>query len=426
MAGDSSVGTMPARGFDWDAVRFPARQVERFATLHYGKSLVEAKRRPGTVPMYGTNGRCGWHDTSLADGPGVILGRKGQGHLGVEWCDVPFWVIDTAYYAEVDPSQVDLRWFYYITKYVGLDELKSGEKPGLSRDVFYRQLFPLPALPEQRAIARVLGMLDDKIELNRRMNATLEGLARVVFRSWFVDFDPVVAKASGRRPVGMSAATAALFPDSFTDSPLGPIPKGWCVESLPAALDVNPPRKLPAGTPAPYLDMGNMPTSSARALGWIDRVAGSGMRFQNGDTLVARITPCLENGKTAYVDFLPEGQIGWGSTEYIVLRSKPPLPPEFAYLLARTEEFRSHAIANMTGSSGRQRVPAESLSNFSLAVPDQHVAERFGEWVRPLFEAMKIRGEASESLSALRDALLPRLLSGELRLRDAEKLVEIA
>jgi type I restriction enzyme S subunit len=281
---------------------------------------------------------------------------------------------------------------------------------------------PLPSVHEQRAIARILRTLDDKIELNRRMNQTLEGLARAIFRSWFVDFDSVVAKAAGRCPVAMSAATAALFPDSFADSPLGPIPNGWQVLALPTAIEINPPRKLAHGMVAPYVDMGNMPTDSARVLGWIERETGSGMRFQNGDALVARITPCLENGKTAYVDFLADGQVGWGSTEYIVLRSKPPLPPEFAYLLARTDEFRGHAIANMTGSSGRQRVPAESLGNYSVVVPEKRLAERFGKWIKPLFDAMKSRGQQSDTLAALRDALLPRLLSGELRVTGAEKM----
>src|SRR5205823_4108515 len=109
-------------------------------------------------------------------------------HLGVKWCEIPFWVIDTAYYAQVKREWVDLRWFYYITKHVGLDHLKTGEKPGLSRDVFGRQLFPFPKLKQQKAIASILGTLDHKIELNRRMTHALEALARALFQSWFVDF----------------------------------------------------------------------------------------------------------------------------------------------------------------------------------------------------------------------------------------------
>src|SRR5450759_3804042 len=183
MAIEIQGGTMPARGFAWDAVKFQGRRIGEVVSLSYGKALQENTRRPGLVRVYGTNGPCGYHDTPLAAAPGVVLGRKGQGHLGVKWVNAPFWVIDTAYYASVAKSEVDLRWFYFITNYVGLDHLKTGEKPGLSRDIFERQIFPFPKVDEQRAIARVLGALDDKIELNRRMNRTLEELAAALFLS---------------------------------------------------------------------------------------------------------------------------------------------------------------------------------------------------------------------------------------------------
>jgi len=143
----------------------------------------------------------------------------------------------------------------------------------------------------------------------------------------------------------------------------------------------------------------------------------SGTKFVNGDTLLARITPCLENGKTAFVDFLPEeGQVGWGSTEYIVLRPKPPLPAEYGYYLARSEDLRTHAIQNMTGSSGRQRVPAECFAQYHIAVPPAPIAQRFGESARTLMIMISANDEQSRTLAALRDALLPKLLSGELRL----------
>ncbi len=158
-----------------------------------------------------------------------------------------------------------------------------------------------PQLSEQRAIAHILGALDDKIELNRRMNETLEAMARAIFKSWFVDFDPVRAKADGRDP-SLPKHIADLFPDRFEDSELGEIPAGWKVAALSEAMEVNPRRSLKKGAVAPYLDMKNMPTRSARALHTYEREFGSGVRFTDGDTLVARITPCLENGKTCFVD----------------------------------------------------------------------------------------------------------------------------
>ena len=299
----------------------------------------------------------------------------------------------------------------------------------LSQGVLTNLDISLPPLPEQRAIARVLGGLDDKIELNRRMNRTLEDLARGVFRSWFVDFDPVLRPAPAHTAARTSTRTHPphpRFPTRLVDSPLGPIPEGWRVCALREAFEVNPTRRIPAGQTAPYLDMQNMPTASAVPDEWIARACGSGMKFQNGDTLMARITPCLENGKTAYVNFLDDGQVGWGSTEYIVLRSKPPLPPEYSYFLARDEDFRSFAIANMTGSSGRQRVPATAFDKYLVVVPDAAVAAAFGAFARDVLERVRMNSEESRKLAATRDALLPVLLSGEVRLRnerEAERAV---
>lgn len=281
---------------------------------------------------------------------------------------------------------------------------------------------PLPPLSEQRAIAHILGALDDKIELNRRMSETVEEMARALFKSWFVDFDPVCAKAEGRDP-GLPKHIADLFPDSFEDSELGEIPKGWKVVALPDAIEVNPTRQLRKGEVAPYLDMANMPTKGHTPDLVVDRPYGSGMRFINGDTLVARITPSLENGKTAFVDFLADGQVGWGSTEYIVLRPKPPLPPEFAYCLARSTEFREFAIQSMTGSSGRQRVPAKSLAHYSMAKPTPEIAKQFGNVVKPLFARASECARESRILAALRDTLLPKLVSGELRVDNPTRLL---
>ena len=193
------------------------------------------------------------------------------------------------------------------------------------------------------------------------------------------------------------------------------------MKALPEIIEINPTRPLGKGAVTPYLDMANMPTRGHTPDSVVNRPFGSGMRFMNGDTLVARITPCLENGKTAFVDFLEEGQVGWGSTEYIVLKPKEPLPPEFAYCLARSVELREFAIQSMTGSSGRQRVPASALEHFLLAVCEESLARRFGRFIAPLFARASEAVAESRTLATLRDKLLPKLISGELRVKDAEK-----
>lgn len=154
--------------------------------------------------------------------------------MGVEWCEADYWVIDTAYYVTPNTPDLDLKFFYYLVKYIGLNHLKDGtSNPSLSRDTFSAQLLPFPPIAEQKQIAHILGTLDDKIELNQQMNRTLEGIARARFKSWFIDFDPVRAKLDGRQPSsGMDAETAALFPDVFEDSALGTIPQGWQITSF--------------------------------------------------------------------------------------------------------------------------------------------------------------------------------------------------
>lgn len=318
---------------------------------------------------------------------------------------------------------------YYFRSAEGQQALLSNASqvgvPSIAQPVsFIRTLeIPLPPLLEQRAIAHILGTLDDKIELNRKMNETLEAIARALFKSWFVDFDPVRAKAEGR-DTGLPKEIADLFPDEFEDSELREIPKGWKFVPLPEAVRVNPARSLKKGEVAPYLDMANMPTHGHCPEQVVNKPFGSGMKFINGDTLVARITPCLENGKTAFVDFLEDGKVGWGSTEYIVLRPNPPLPEEFAYCLARTCEFREFAIQNMTGSSGRQRVSADALWHFQLCFPPVSLLGTFGRAVQHLFSRVSANARESRNLVVIRDTLLPKLISGELRVPEAERFIE--
>jgi type I restriction enzyme, S subunit len=321
-------------------------------------------------------------------------------------------------------------WFYhyFFSSPEGQQLIQSiatgSVQPNLNITNLHSLNVPLPLLSEQTAIVRIFGALDMLLVRNRRTNETLEEMSRALFKSWFIDFDAVRAKADGRKPEGMDERTARLFPDSFEESEVGPIPQGWQVKPLPEAYEVNPYRQLTKHSDASYLDMQAMPTVGHRPSGWIQRPFGSGMKFANGDTLVARITPCLENGKTAYVDFLNHNEVGWGSTEYIVLHPKPPLPSEHGYFLARTEDFRRFAIQNMTGTSGRQRVPSTCFSNYPVVIPSSEVAHHFGLFATSQMKAIRRNAEQSSTLAQIREALLPKLLSGELRIKDAERFVE--
>ena len=324
------------------------------------------------------------------------------------------------------PGVTDTKYAFYVAR----SDLVRGYAIGQMTGTSGRQRVPpgslahldvaVPSLPEQRAIAHILGSLDDKIELNRRTNETLEAMARALFKSWFVDFDPVRAKMEGR-DTGLPEDIADLFPGRLVDSEMGEIPAGWEVARLSQLMDINPKRSLPRGQEAPYLPMANMPTRAHVPDSIAVRAFGSGMRFANGDTLVARITPCLENGKTAYVDFLRDNEVGWGSTEYIVLKPQPPLPDQFAYCLARSGGFREFAIHNMSGTSGRQRVPVAAVKGFLLVAPPAGLAAHFGNVAALLFERANRASRASRTLAAIRDTLLPALISGDLRAQAVEQ-----
>jgi type I restriction enzyme S subunit len=308
---------------------------------------------------------------------------------------------------------------FSLNEFQRVAESRSGTFPQITFDSIAHFQIPVPPDKEQKELVILFDSIQNRLDLLRETNATLEAIAQALFKSWFVDFDPVHA----RQPIGMDEATAALFPDSFEESELGLVPKGWACTTLVEAYEINPQRKLKKGEIAPYLDMANVPTRGHSAANVIPREMGSGTKFTNGDTLLARITPCLENGKTAFVDFLEEDAIGWGSTEFVVLRPKKPLPAYHGYLLARQSTFRDFAIQSMSGTSGRQRIQNDVLGRYLLVLPSDSIAVSFTQIISPIQQKIASNYKVSQTLSIIRDTLLPRLISGQLRLPEAETLL---
>ena len=183
------------------------------ATLEYGKAIRDYQNASGGVPVYGTNGPIGWHHTPLCNSDGVVIGRKGA-YRGVHYSQKPFFVIDTAFYLK-PKIELSARWAYYCLLTYDINGMDSGSAiPSTSRDEFYKLPVKVPALVEQNRIVEALSLLDDRITLLRETNTTLEAIAQALFKSWFVDFDSVRAKAEGRQPEGIDATTAALFTTS--------------------------------------------------------------------------------------------------------------------------------------------------------------------------------------------------------------------
>ena len=409
-AGEWQTCTLGELTDNFDAIRIPVKETDRGV---------------GPYPYYGASGVVDHVDGFLFDGEYLLIAEDGE-NLRTRTTPIAFlangkfWVNNHAHIVQGN-SNADTRFLKYALSVLDISGYLTGSTmPKLTQGNMNRIPLLTPPLPKQRTIAYVLGTLDDKIELNRRMNETLEAMARALFKSWFVDFEPVRAKMEGRWHRGESLPGLPtehydLFSDRLVYSELGPIPEGWEVTALGEVVELNPPEPMKRGILAPYLDMAALPTSGSGPEKAVLRGFKSGTRFRNGDTLLARITPCLENGKTAYVQSLPEGIVGWGSTEFIVLRAVPPVPPEYIYLLARDAGFREHAIQSMTGTSGRQRVQVDAIAPYPLPSPTTETWNGFIALVSPLFAQIEFNRKESLALTAQRDTLLPRLVSGNVR-----------
>ena len=255
----------------------------------------------------------------------------------------------------------------------------------------------LPSLDEQRRISMILCAYDDLIEINARRIAILEEMARRIYEEWFIGF-----RFPGHEGVRM------------IESEVGMVPEGWRVVAASAAMEINPTTKVSKEGLKPFLAMNCLSDWSMVIAEPGEREGNSGSKFRNGDTLFARITPCLENGKTGFVQFLPsDDDAAVGSTEFIVLRSRT-LTPEFVYLFARSDAFRENAIKTMSGASGRQRVRETCFDTFLLANPDAETLAKFETLIRPTFKLVHALALKNANLRTTRDLLLPKLISGEL------------
>ena len=386
----------------------------KFATLEYGKSLRGYQTSEGPYMVYGTNGQIGRHTEPLCPYGSVIIGRKGA-YRGVHYSPDPFFVIDTAYYLR-PKVELDTRWAYYQLLTQDINGLDSGSAiPSTSRDDFYGLTVPLPPLPEQQAIAHILGTLDDKIELNRRMNQTLEEMARAIFHDWFVDFGPVRARLEGREPY-LPPELWDLFPDRLVDSELGEIPEGWEVKALGEVVnhlrDSQTPTKLPSTMfshfSIPAYDHGQVPK---KELG--EYIKSSKSTVQAGVVLLSKLNPEIE--RVWLVDLEAE-ENAICSTEFLVLQPRPPFERSFVYCLVRSPIFRSQIQSIVTGTSkSHQRAQANSILTLPTIVPSNPVIQAFNlQTGTALARGLTYRREAM-SLAAQRDALLPKLVSGEVR-----------
>jgi type I restriction enzyme S subunit len=352
-------------------------------TLQRGFDITKAHQRPGPIPVVSSSGISSHHDQARAEGPGVVIGRKGS--LGTAfYLQGSYWPHDTTLWVK-DFKGNDPYYCYLLLKSLRLGDFDSGAaNPTLNRNHVHRLPVRMPCPGAQRRIAAVLSAMDRLVACNHRRIRCLEQTGAAIFKSWF--------EYKGLRHGQMRPAT-----DVF---------------------DLNP-RVAPGNAPISKVAMADVGEVHSYVFpsNHTDRCLGS--RFQRDDVLLARITPCLENGKTALVKFLAPGEMAVGSTEFIVMRGRS-VGPAFTYFCARSERLRSHAIKSMSGSSGRQRVSVDAFASLQVYEPSPEKAQEFESAVGPMLEQVYCLAAQNRRLAATRDLLLPRLVSGRLDISDVD------
>ena len=379
------------------------------ATLEYGRALRGHNSRTGPVRVFGTNGPIGWHDEALCSYPSVVIGRKGA-YRGVHYSAEPFFVIDTAFYLK-PKVELDTRWAYYQLLTQDINGLDSGSAiPSTRREDFYNLPVQVPPLPEQRTIAQILGTLDDKIELNRRLNETLEELARAIFKDWFVDFGPVRAKLEGR-DTGLPEHLAELFPDRLVESELGEIPEGWGVKALDEIAAFQ--NGLALQKYRPQGDEEWLPVVKIA-----DLKRG---RVKGDEKATANIRPecIIDDGDVVFswsgsltVKIWCGGRAALNQHLFKVTSTKFPKWFFLHCIHSHLRDFQDIAAGKATTMGHIKR---HHLSEAMCAIPDERLLAAANFPLSTLLERGIAANIQSRTLAALRDTLLPKLVSGEVR-----------
>lgn len=382
-------------------------------TLEYGKALRDYSRIAGAIRVFGANGPIGWTDTPLAPGPGVILGRKGA-YRGVEYSSDPFFVIDTAYYC-VPKTELDMRWLYYAVIHHQLGQIDDGSPiPSTTRAAVYPRELAVPSHDEQRAIAGVLGALDDKIEQNRRTAQALEKLARAIFRAWFVDFEPVRAKAAGAASFpSMHQSVFDVLPTRFVDSDIGPVPEGWGVHPLAnvatflngLALQKYPPR-------------GDANDLSVIKIAQLRKGSTDGADLANGDVPAEYVIGdgdlLFSWSGTLEAAFWFGGKGALNQHLFKVTSDEYPSWLCLLWVHQHLPWFRAIAAGKATTMGHIKR---GHLTEAKVVTSTPQVLQASNDTIGLLYELYAQTMLESRKLAEMRDYLLPRLLSGGVRVR---------
>ena len=351
-------------------------------TLQRGHDLPKIKMIDGPYPVMGSNGIIGWHTEYTEDFPcpSITIGRSGNvgtPHL----CEKKAWAHNTALYVK-DFKGNDPYYLFYLLQTLDLKKVAGGSAvPTLNRNHVYSLKVSISKnVRTQRQIGEFLRCFDRKIQLNNQINDYLEQLCLLKVQALLNASDEVI-----------------------------------CLEKI---ANVNPSYSLKKGQIAKFIDMAALGINTSMPNEIKQKAFSGGQRFSNGDTLIARITPCLENGKGGFVNYLEQNEIAFGSTEYIVLNSASPVVSnEVLYFITRTKDFREYAVKQMTGTSGRQRLSWQSVSKYEFVdITRSSKLAEVNNLCHVSLNVIRNNFLQNQRLAVIRDILLPKLLSGALEL----------
>ena len=383
--------------------------------LKRGYDLPRQNREEGTVPIVSSSGVSDFHSTAMVQAPGVVTGRYGT--IGnVYYVEKDFFPLNTTLYVQ-DFKGNDPRFTSYFLKTI--DFWSCSDKaavPGVNRNHLHELSASIPPVEEQKAIAHILGTLDGKIELNRKTNETLEAMAKAIFKSWFVDFDPVRAKAEGR-PTGLPDEISDLFPDSFEESELGEIPSGWEAGCLSDCCEITMGQSPPGDT---YNEAGD-------GLPFYQGKTDFGFRFPGRRVYCSAPTRQASIGATLISVRAPVGSVNIAREVCSIGRGIAALKSRhsadsFVYYLVGTLQrvFESYNSEGTVFGA----INGKDLASIQIVAPSTEAIAAFNSQCLPMDESIQSNTLETEYLTTIRDALLPKLISGEIRIPDAERMLE--
>lgn len=396
-----------------------------FIELKRGYDLPQAKRLKGSVPLVSSSGISDQHNIAMVSGPGVVTGRYGT--IGqVFYVEHDFWPLNTTLYVRDFKGNYP-KFIHYFLKMLDFHAYSDkAAVPGVNRNHLHEALVVMPSVTEQVNIAHFLGALDDRITLLRETNATLEAIAQALFKSWFVDFDPVRAKMEGRAPEGMDEATAALFPDGLLESELGLVPRGWLLASVydlatyinGAAYKAFEPNLERRGLP--IIKIAELKAGVTTQTAYSAVAMPEKYRIKTGDILFS----WSGNPDTSIDTFVWGYDQAWLNQH--IFRVSPHAAFERSFLLRTLKHLRPvfAELARNKQTTGLGHVTVADLKRLRVIRPEKALIAHFDSVTSPIHDRLFNNEKIAQSLAALRDTLLPRLISGQLRLPEAEAQIE--